>query len=329
MNKFYIENKEDLRILIVNTARKKNISEAVIEKDYWVSFVLDYLFNENKWKDYFTFKGGTSLSKCFGLIERFSEDIDLILDWRLLDYEENEPWIERSKTKQDKFNKEVNERTEKFLREELLRILEKDFEDMNFEFSIDTIDPQTILCKYPKVFKSNYLTQTIRLEIGSLAAWTPAIDVEILPIIGEAYPNVFKEKTRIRTVSAERTFWEKATILHHEANRPIDSSMPIRYARHFYDLYKIANSDFKDKALEDKDLLKKVTEFKMKFYPRKWAKYEDVLDGKLRLVPEDHRLKEIEEDYKAMAEMIYGSYPSFEELIKFLQGLEKEINGKI
>lgn len=71
MNKFYIGNKDDLRVLIVNTARKKNISEAVIEKDYWVTFILDYLFNENKWKEFFTCKGGTSLSKCFGLIERF------------------------------------------------------------------------------------------------------------------------------------------------------------------------------------------------------------------------------------------------------------------
>ena len=71
MNKFYIGNKDDLRVLIVNTADKKNISEAVIEKDYWVTIILDYLFNENKWKEYFTFKVGTSLSKCFGLIERF------------------------------------------------------------------------------------------------------------------------------------------------------------------------------------------------------------------------------------------------------------------
>ncbi|MDU2566754.1 MAG: nucleotidyl transferase AbiEii/AbiGii toxin family protein, partial [Anaerococcus sp.] len=138
MNKFYIGNKEDLRILIVNTARKKNISEAVIEKDYWVTFILDYLFNENKWKEYLTFKGGTSLSKCFGLIERFSEDIDLILDWRVLGYEEKEPWIERSNTKQDKFNKEVNEKTEVFLRDKFLKVLEEDLKDMDFEFSIDT-----------------------------------------------------------------------------------------------------------------------------------------------------------------------------------------------
>ena len=191
MNKFYIENKEDLKVLIVNTARKKNISEVIIEKDYWVTIILDYLFNENKWKEYFTFKGGTSLSKCFGLIERFSEDIDLILDWRVLGYEEKEPWIERSNTKQDKFNKEINVKTEIFLRDKLLKVLEKDLKNLGFEFSIDRIDQQTILCKYPKIFESNYLAQNIRLEIGSLAALTPAIEVEILPIIGEAYPNVF------------------------------------------------------------------------------------------------------------------------------------------
>ena len=327
MNKFYIENKEDLKVLIVNTARKKNISEVIIEKDYWVTIILDYLFNENKWKEYFTFKGGTSLSKCFGLIERFSEDIDLILDWRVLGYEEKEPWIERSNTKQDKFNKEINVKTEIFLRDKLLKVLEKDLKNLGFEFSIDRIDQQTILCKYPKIFESNYLAQNIRLEIGSLAALTPAIEVEILPIIGEAYPNVFRIKTNIRTVSAERTFWEKATILHHEANRPESSSMPHRYARHFYDLYKITNSDIKNKALEDKDLLKKVIEFKMKFYLRKWAKYEEALNGRLRLVSAEYRFSEIEKDYRAMSEMIYGNYPKFEDIIKTLKQLENEINS--
>ena len=148
-----------------------------------------------------------------------------------------------------------------------------------------------------------------------------------MPIIGEAYPNVFRIKTNIRTVSAERTFWEKATILHHEANRPESSSMPHRYARHFYDLYKITNSDIKNKALEDKDLLKKVIEFKMKFYPRKWAKYEEALNGRLRLVSAEYRFSEIEKDYRAMSEMIYGNYPKFEDIIKTLKQLENEINS--
>lgn len=326
MNKFYLKSKDDLRVLITNTARKKNISEAVIEKDYWVTYFLDYLFNENKWKEYFTFKGGTSLSKCFGIIQRFSEDIDLILDWRVLGYDKLEPWLIRSNTKQDKFNKEINEKTERFLKEDFLTELIKDFSQEDFEFEIDSLDPQTILFSYPKIFDSNYLSQTIRLEIGSLAAWTPATNISIIPIIGDAYANIFKEKTNIRTVSVERTFWEKATILHHEANRPESSKMPHRYARHYYDMYKIANSKYKDKAIKDKELLRKVTEFKMKFYPRKWAKYEDAMDSKLRLVPDKFRFLELENDYKAMSEMIYGEYPSFEEIIKILKELETEIN---
>lgn len=326
MNKFYLKSKDDLRVLITNTARKKNISEAVVEKDYWVTYFLDYLFNENKWKEYFTFKGGTSLSKCFGIIQRFSEDIDLILDWRVLGYDKLEPWLIRSNTKQDKFNKEINEKTERFLKEDFLTELVKDFSQEDFEFEIDSLDPQTILFSYPKIFDSNYLSQTIRLEIGSLAAWTPATNISIIPIIGDAYANIFKEKTNIRTVSVERTFWEKATILHHEANRPESSKMPHRYARHYYDIYKIANSKYKDKAIKDKELLRKVTEFKMKFYPRKWAKYEDAMDSKLRLVPDKFRFLELENDYKAMSEMIYGEYPSFEEIIKILKELESEIN---
>lgn len=326
MNKFYLKSKDDLRVLITNTARKKNISEAVIEKDYWVTYFLDYLFNENKWKEYFTFKGGTSLSKCFGIIQRFSEDIDLILDWRVLGYDKLEPWLIRSNTKQDKFNKEINEKTERFLKEDFLTELIKDFSQEDFEFEIDSLDPQTVLFSYPKIFDSNYLSQTIRLEIGSLAAWTPATNISIIPIIGDAYANIFKEKTNIRTVSVERTFWEKATILHHEANRPESSKMPHRYARHYYDMYKIANSKYKDKAIKDKELLRKVTEFKMKFYPRKWAKYEDAMDSKLRLVPDKFRFLELENDYKAMSEMIYGEYPSFEEIIKILKDLETEIN---
>ena len=326
MNKFYLKSKDDLRVLITNTARKKNISEAVVEKDYWVTYFLDYLFNENKWKEYFTFKGGTSLSKCFGIIQRFSEDIDLILDWRVLGYDKLEPWLIRSNTKQDKFNKEINEKTERFLKEDFLTELVKDFSQEDFEFEIDSLDPQTILFSYPKIFDSNYLSQTIRLEIGSLAAWTPATNISIIPIIGDAYANIFKEKTNLRTVSVERTFWEKATILHHEANRPESSKMPHRYARHYYDMYKIANSKYKDKAIKDKELLRKVTEFKMKFYPRKWAKYEDAMDSKLRLVPDKFRFLELENDYKAMSEMIYGEYPSFEEIIKILKELETEIN---
>ena len=97
---------EEREILFKNTAAKKGLPEAIIEKDFWVCFVLEYLFNRSMWKKQLAFKGGTSLSKAYDLIQRFSEDIDLMLDWRVLGYSYNEPWEDRSKTKQLKFNEE-------------------------------------------------------------------------------------------------------------------------------------------------------------------------------------------------------------------------------
>ena len=83
--------------LFRNTADKMKLHDAIVEKDFWVCFTLDYLFHRSPWKNFITFKGGTSLSKAFNLISRFSEDIDLILDWQILGYGKNEPWEERSK----------------------------------------------------------------------------------------------------------------------------------------------------------------------------------------------------------------------------------------
>ena len=101
-------SKTDLEQVIRNASHKLGVHESILEKDYWVCFTLNYLFSSCKWNEAFTFKGGTSLSKCFNLIDRFSEDIDLILDWRCIGYTINEPWDTRSNTKQDKFNKETN-----------------------------------------------------------------------------------------------------------------------------------------------------------------------------------------------------------------------------
>ena len=322
--------KEDLEKIIRNASQRLNINEAVIEKDYWVCFILNYIFSQCKWKNAFTFKGGTSLSKCFGLIKRFSEDIDLILDWRIIGYEKDEPWEHRSNSKQDKFNKESNQRTENFLSNKFILQMREDLKnllDEDFEVKIDENDPQTILFEYPKTFKSSYLVQAIRLEIGALAAWTPSKAIEIKPEIQKLYPMLFEGNSiEVRTVLPERTFWEKATILHHEANRPETLSIPKRYARHYYDLYCISNSEYKEKALENLALLEKVVTFKEKFYPRKWAKYEEATSKKIKLIPEEYRFKEIEEDYKHMTEMFFGDYPSFEEIIKRLTELENEIH---
>lgn len=98
-------------------------------------------------------------------------------------------------------------------------------------------------------------------------------------------------------MAPERTFWEKATILHHEANRPEHLSMPQRYSRHYYDLYCMAKSPVKEKAFARLDLLQKVVDFKMKFYPRAWARYPEAVPATLKLLPPSYRLGALQEDY--------------------------------
>lgn len=321
----------ELRALFRNTSIKIGLNEAIIEKDFWVCLMLDYLFHKCECKDYFTFKGGTSLSKCYNLIKRFSEDIDLILDWRILGYRLNEPWLERSNTKQDKFNKEANAKAELFLKETLLPVLQNDFNrllNLKDAFYIDDKDAQTICFRYPAVYNDDSILQILRLEIGALAAWTPSVVKNIKSYTAEYYPKIFETGTTdIRCASVERSFWEKATILHHEANRPKELPMPRRYSRHYYDLYVIAHSEYKSAAFEQIDLLRKVVDFKMKFYPRKWAEYENAKPETLKLVPPEYRLKVLREDYQNMENMFYSDFPDFDNLMKYIYELEKEINS--
>ncbi len=320
----------DRRELFRNTADKMGLNDAIVEKDFWVCFTLDYLFHRSPWKDAITFKGGTSLSKAFHLINRFSEDIDLILDWRILGYGRDEPWKMRSNTKQDAFNKEANARAEVFLAGTFCPTIKAGLSqelDQKANVYIDEKDKQTVIFAYPNLFTNSATLQVIRLEIGALAAWTPAQQAVIEPYAGKYYPAVFEQKnTSILTVAPERTFWEKATILHHEANRPEHLEMPQRYSRHYYDLYRMAATPVKEAAFSQLDLLKKVVNFKMKFYPRAWAKYPEAMPGTLKLLPPEYRFAALKADYESMKDMLYDNVPTFETVIDAVRGLEKEIN---
>ena len=324
---------KELEELFRATAAKAGFSEAIVEKDFWVCLMLDYLFHRCQYKEAFTFKGGTSLSKAWNVIKRFSEDIDLILDWRTLGYSKDEPNESRSNNKQDKLNKEANEKAATFIGGELVDILRADFSQLlshEHRFEIDSADTQTILFHYPRIFHSKNLQQTVRLEIGPLAAWVPAQDCTITPYTAEKYPRLFKQKSSlVRTATAERTFWEKATILHKVANFPESKPIPSRYSRHYYDIFCFCRNGFKQKAFDKSDLLETVALFKEKFYPSRGAQYGSARIGTLMLSPPKHVLKALKQDYANMREMIYGEYPSFEEILECIGNLEKEINERL
>ena len=270
------------------------------------------------------------MSKAFKAIERFSEDLDLILDWRVLGYSAEEPWAIRSNTKQDRFNQESNVRTVDFLKNEFIPALHKDLsgeseEDVNL--SIDEEDGQTVLFGYPHGFSDKVILQQIRLEIGALAAWSPAKMEPITPYTAEQYGHLFVQpSTKVLTVFPERTFWEKITILHREANRPEHHSFPQRYSRHYYDIYCMAASPIKEKAFRDLDLLEKVVVFKEKFYRSPWAKYEDAKPASVKLMPPQYNIATLREDYEHMLDMIFDNKPEFDEIMEGIRQLEYEIN---
>ena len=284
---------KDRMELFQATAISMAMQPNVIEKDFWVCFMLNHLFHDCKYKNAFVFKGGTSLSKSYHVIERFSEDIDLILDWRKIMNDEVNPWEERSKTKQDLFNKQINSEAAKFYKEELI--------------------PQ--------------LNSEMKEKLGD-GEWMPSHETIVTPFAAEKYPDIFSQKdTSVLTIDVERTFWEKLTILHKIANFPEGKPLPARYARHLYDVYNMGNSWVKERAFKRKELLEKDVVFKQKFYYVKGAHYETATLSSIELLPKEAVLNALKEDYQAMRNMIYGNIPEFEEILEFLEKLQEEVHG--
>ena len=324
MHRVAILSPKERSELFQETAALRGISAAVIEKDFWTCWVLDKLFTADAFKEKILFKGGTSLSKVFGLIERFSEDIDLILNWN--EVAEENPRLERSKTKQDRFNKKANELARAYLRDRFLPAV-SELIDGIAAASISLRTPDVIDIIYPGAFKESYLRPEIRLEVGPLAAWLPNAEYLIAPYAAEEFPHLFESpQATVKTILAERTFWEKATILHQEAHRPQGKPQPPRYSRHYYDLARLARSDMRDDFVASTALLPQVVSFKQKFYPCGWARYDLAQTGTLKLVPPKHIISSLRRDYSEMRIMIFGEVPEFDKIIETLRELEAEIN---
>lgn len=311
--------------LFRETAHAMKTTPAIVEKDFWVVWTLDKLFGDATLQRVLKFKGGTSLSKAFGLIGRFSEDIDLILDWR--EVTGGNPCLERNRTQQNKFNEAANAGAVAYVRDTLLPQVARLISSV-CSCTVDAGDPHSISITYPSAFRDTYLRPQILLEIGPLASWLPSDVFAIQPYAASSFPHVFERKEcHVPTILAKRTFWEKATILHQETHRAEAKPLPLRYSRHYYDLAWLARSEVKAEALSDLPLLAEVVAFKQRFYPAAWAAYETAVPGSLRLVPPAFRLQALENDFSAMQPMIFDKPLSWAEVAETLAALEKEINA--
>lgn len=313
------------------TAARRGFEAAIAEKDFWVCLVLKLLFESDDLAGNLVFKGGTSLSKVYGLIERFSEDIDLILNWDLLGYGPTglDPFEKQmSKSKQNRFNEEFNRKAASYIASTLCpQISQLVAACPQLSCAVDADDPHVIQLTYPAAYSLDALRPQIRLEIGPLASWVPSQRSTIQAYCTEEFPTLTQDPScKVTAIMAERTFWEKATILHQQAHRT--TTMPAAYSRHYYDLTQIAKSACGTNALQDLDLLKDVVAFKERFYPSGWANYAAAVPGTFRLIPDSPRQAELERDYRAMRPMFFAEPPPWSQIVDELTELESQINDQ-
>ncbi len=331
---------EDRAALFQETATRMGPAPAIIEKDFWVCWALSRLFTPAARRPAMLFKGGTSLSKVYGFIERFSEDVDLSLDRAALGFTgERDPEGAVSRKAASRLVEDLGEACAQYLASEFVPRTVQDFETClgpaGTEWSLkpDSEAPQTILFTYPGSLQTavgGYVRPVVRLEFGARSDHWPAIDAEIRPYAAEHFPDLFRSNAHctVHVLEAKRTFWEKATLLHAEYHRPQVRPTAGRLSRHYYDLAQLATTPAYPAALADLVLLNRVAEHKDRFYPAAWARYADARPGSLRLSPHPALEAMLKEDYGAMQEMIFGEPPAFGAILERIAEVEAEINSR-
>jgi len=334
MDKIAVSNPDERFRLFTQTGEAMNLPAHLTEKDFWICWTLKRFFSIKGIQERLIFKGGTTLSKVYGIINRFSEDIDLTLDRKAFGFEGN-PEEASSNRQRDRLIKEMTAKCSAYVCGELHDILQKEFttslSDLSWKLTTTTNDPdgQTLLFHYPTVFPaSGYNKPVVKLEFGSKSDLWPTEKSQVVSYAAEHFPKIFKEPDcRVIALSAERTFWEKATILHQVAHWPEEKPLLPRYSRHYYDLAMLANSDFSKTALNDSKLLARVVEHKIMYFRCGWASYQTAKNGTFKIIPSDRTVSELEKDYTLMEPMIFGNIPTFNDIMNTLESLEQRINN--
>ena len=336
---------DDRAALFRETAARMGLASAVIpEKDFWVCFALRRVFALD-FTPRVMFKGGTSLSKAFGLIDRFSEDIDLTLSREDLGFGGDDDPINIEGTKARKRAIEslsracgevVRERLLPDMEAAIAPILDGDHWSLT---AIPMSDGQVDLrFGYPRGLDPTdygglkYIQPAVRMEIGARSDQEPVIDAVVQSYASQFYPDLFAEpEAAVRVLAPERTFWEKITIFHAEYHRTLSDPEATprawnQLSRHAYDIARMAAGHVAERALERPDLLDRVARHKATFFRSGWAHYEAARPGTLRLVPNPRLEAALRADYDAMKPMLFGDVPGFDEILRMFAELEYRIN---
>jgi len=323
---------DERRLYIEQAALRRNVSPVILEKDFWVCWLLSIVF-ESEFADSLVFKGGTSLSKVFGVIERFSEDIDLSLSPAFLKLPEAgisrnqaNKWMTRAEAA---CGAAVQSQIRPALESAVAEVLGRSDQGW-FEFLTDSsTNSPVLLFHYPSSQSAgfDYLQRSVKLEFGSLTDQQPVGRHPIRPWVAEVLPDAFPDwRCEVVALEVERSFWEKATILHSEYHRPADKPTPDRFSRHYADTAALAKHPTASKAIDQHDLRNRVVEWKSQFFGSSWANYGQAKPGTFRLVPPAERQLTLRRDYQVMRDMYLTEPASFDDILATLADLENRIN---
>jgi Nucleotidyl transferase AbiEii toxin, Type IV TA system len=326
---FYSVSKAEKEAVFNAIAAKKGMKPFAVEKDWWVSRTLEIIFQMPIAK-HLVFKGGTSLSKAWKLINRFSEDIDLALDKEFFEGYEGDI----SKSKITKLRKEAGAYTIGTFFEELKKAFEaKGFIELNFVVIAakdSDQDPRVLEIYYPNIIKSTteYLLPRVQIEVSCRSLREPFSNQSFGALVDEFYKHMdFVDPFfEVPTVNPERTFLEKLFLLHEEFHRPTNKIRVDRLSRHLYDIYYLSQADIVRKAICDKELYETIVAHRYKFSRVGDVNYNFHNPNHLNPIPPQSVIADWEADYTQMKEdMIYEeNKPSFEDLINNLQELRKQ-----
>lgn len=332
LDSFAALNPDERRPFFEEAAARRGVVAPIIEKDFWVVWILHVLFSLPE-RDSFVFKGGTSLSKAFGLIERFSEDIDLVIDRARFGFVGAEDIAQADSGEGRRRRRErLDAMVHAYLHDDLaprLAAVAQRANGVNVE--IDHEDPLSVLLRYPVAAPDHpYVRPVVRIETGGRADNWPKVDCTIRADVAVEFPAAFEnDEVTVRTLEVRRTFLEKLTILHKTAHSFDGDQAKVlaRFSRHYYDVYRIFDRGAADDALRDRDLLDAVRTAAQVFFPQQRARYEEFQIGSIRVVPPARGVEALSRDYAAMRDMFFGEPPPFEAILDALKELERRINS--
>lgn len=337
--KFIDLSRQDQVDVLDRVSTELNIRQReVIEKDWWVTAVLRAMFSL-PYVNHLSFKGGTSLSKCWHLIDRFSEDIDIAIDREYLGFKGTLSKTQISNKLRRAACSFVRETMQHDLAQRLYQNgISKDKFKVNVNITpVSTTDPEVIDIRYDSVLSlfiegnsGQYILPKVKVEVSGRSMSEPVSEIALNSMIDQVYPNApfTEEKFIVRAIIPERTFLEKVFLLHEEFAKPKELIRVERMSRHMYDIGQMLKTPIAERAINDKELYQQVVEHRRTFIGLRGFDYDTLYPATLNIIPPAEIIEQWQEDYENMRMyMIYGESVPFDELVNKLKELNVLIKG--